>query len=455
MQWEIVKPHKPDHYSLLLVKYSSSDVKQKYICERFQESKDKKSLIVVDRDSNNILINDFTEGASFAKCTRIEEYHENRFIMKLSNLCGVFDEKGYALLPPKYDELNHTAASTFIFKRNDTVGILNNLFHEIYSIKANRIEYLDFGLYKVEFESHETINYSTVFKSEVIVINRYGDLIIQRFWGDICNFYGLCFKSIIKKWDSDGLNVHYYFGLIDNYGQTILDPIYEHISQYKDGVSVITTRNHIGHKIKGLINEKGEIICSPKYYGIGERFGNHLLVWVKTNYGAVKWNISFDGVGQNLMFGVINRNGKEILAPQFEKIVLFKNGSFVGFKNKRYCYYNNLGEVIPENQFDEIITGTRFYPFRLDDKWGFIDSFDGSIAAEPKYKKTFCAGSVVNSSEKYVLGIVETDIGKYFQFDFDQQIITDVECIPSWSLVRFGKNNFVPTEFDYTPLNLR
>ena len=95
-------------------------------------------------------------------------------------------------------------------------------------------------------------------------------------------------------------------------------------------------------------------------------------------------------------WGFINKNGKYVINPQFDKVGYFhcglaavrinnNNGYYSGYG--RWGFINADGEYVVNPQFDEV---HRFYEgvaaVKRGEKWGFIDEWGGYVA-EPQYDK--------------------------------------------------------------------
>lgn len=107
------------------------------------------------------------------------------------------------------------------------------------------------------------------------------------------------------------------YGIVNLYGDVILDYIYDNISKRKDGFY------HIEKGFKqGLLNEKGQVVCELKYREIGEFVNGYAPVEVNG-----KW-------------GFINRSGREICEIKYESVCDFDKGITLvsEYENKKFYY---------------------------------------------------------------------------------------------------------------------
>ena len=112
-------------------------------------------------------------------------------------------------------------------------------------------------------------------------------------------------------------------------------------------------------------------------------------------------------------YGVINKEGKEIIAPLYDYINIDYNFIIARVNNKNYCF-DNKGKKYLAESYDEITVdeGGRFC-MKKNDQYGFANS-DGTIIASPQYEEV----SLIHRKD---LAIVKSN-GLYGIIDFQRKI---------------------------------
>jgi hypothetical protein len=221
------------------------------------------------------------------------------------------------------------------------------------------------------------------------------------------------------------------WGLMDRTGRTVLEPQFDYISAFSEGVAVAVTGNQYG-----LVNSDGGIAVPAKLNFIGGDFSDGLaMMLVGDRYGfisqdgTVKINPQFDGAGPfsegfaavrvgdkwgytdtrgNLVikpqfddagvfsaglaavnvgerWGYIDTHGKYVVNPQFDSVQSFEgNRAFVEVGQK-YALIDTHGKYVTNPEFDYVGSYSEgLAPVQQGDKWGFIDR-DGKVAIAAQF----------------------------------------------------------------------
>lgn len=173
------------------------------------------------------------------------------------------------------------------------------------------------------------------------------------------------YEKLVFKYKENNL-----YGLIDNNGKKVTDAIYEEISSlpYKEGELLAKKDGKYG-----VINNKGVNLVPFSYDSIiGDGYYNE-----KENYklsGYIVGNISNEGT----LYGYVNKDGKELLKPEYENLYRVKELSdniyIVASKNGQYGLIED-DKIIKEFRYQEITYNedSQLFIIRENKKYGVID----------------------------------------------------------------------------------
>lgn len=192
------------------------------------------------------------------------------------------------------------------------------------------------------------------------------------------------------------IELHYYtvfadgnWGVINSSGETIVEPAYAEmivIPNKSKPVFVCTYEvDHVNGTYKTkVINEKNqEIITGYETIESIQNYNDNKELWYEENVLRVKK----DG-----KFGLVNLDGTEILACEYDSVVALKGvkNSLVVKKDGKVGLVNIDGSIIVPVQYEDIVALTNDYQNGyivkgLDGKFGIIKS-DAQVALECKYE---------------------------------------------------------------------
>lgn len=196
------------------------------------------------------------------------------------------------------------------------------------------------------------------------------------------------------------------YGLIDTAGEFILEPKFDSIDDFVDGLAKVSYKDKYG-----FIDKEGNIVIEPKFDD-AQDFSEGLA--------AVK-------IGDK--YGFIDKTGKMVIKPQYTYVRNFNAGcalvftgaitsenendrhyidtkgnvitdlrpytnndnleSFWDFSTKKHGYTNSVGDTVIEAQFDDANDFSEgLGAVEIDGKYGFIDK-TGKIVIAAKYE-TVC-----------------------------------------------------------------
>jgi hypothetical protein len=142
-------------------------------------------------------------------------------------------------------------------------------------------------------------------------------------------------------------------GFIDKNGQTVIEPVYEGVSSFHEGLAAVAVGSigPIGGPIDqlcGYIDAEGNMVIKPQFT-LAWDFADGLApvyvggVW---SYGGGMW---FPSGGK---WGYIDHSGNFVIQPQFERAREFDSGlakvvfEYVGDNNYPWGYINTDGMIV-------------------------------------------------------------------------------------------------------------
>lgn len=130
------------------------------------------------------------------------------------------------------------------------------------------------------------------------------------------------------------------WGVINEYGETTVEIQYDSITSLVENRALLLDKT--GQYLKGIINEKGEIIKS--FYN-GERLANFQYF----NEGMLVYGVI---AGKYYLFGYMDINGNTRIEPQYFWAAPFNNGkAVIQYKSKNYGLIDYFGgKVLNDNR---------------------------------------------------------------------------------------------------------
>lgn len=201
-------------------------------------------------------------------------------------------------------------------------------------------------------------------------------------------------------------------GYIDDKGNTVIEPQFESVSKFREGLAIVRLNNKYG-----FIDLKGNIVIQP-IYDYAQDFSNGLAAVIKDKnhfyidkHGQTKITLP-DGVAaysfseemaavyylEKARWGFIDKNGKIIIPPKFgnyDGVPKFKNGLAKVYINDKYGYINKKGEYAIEPQY---LDAEDFL-----DEYAIVRDF----GANGKYKMIDLKGKVIKVLNSYSRGFNE------------------------------------------------
>ena len=186
------------------------------------------------------------------------------------------------------------------------------------------------------------------------------------------------------------------WGFIDSTGKTMIAPKYEWVSEFNEGLAMISKKGKIG-----FIDKAGELKI-PAMYDEAEVFKNGYAVVVNDEkYGVInKANLVhipfiYDEIGEFVdniayfkkgdKYGYINEDNKEVVDPVYDGCGDFKNGYAYVEINGKYGVIDRKGEIVIPVEYEWLETfKDGIARVKLDGKYGMYNTF-GTLITDTVY----------------------------------------------------------------------
>ena len=196
------------------------------------------------------------------------------------------------------------------------------------------------------------------------------------------------------------------YGLIKHDGTEVVPIKYDILERVSDGYCLVAKRTHLGTLKYGFINTKGEVFLKLKY-DFARSFceGRAILMIKKDKWTVIgedrylKTDKEYDsitdyhegfaivGVGSVIdrKFGVIDKNGYEIVRPYYDEIQSFENGYAKVKRSECWGIINQKGNEVVRPIYTEItFDSDRVIVKKLNNKYDLI-TLEGTILSKFEY----------------------------------------------------------------------
>lgn len=290
-------------------------------------------------------------------------------IVSMGDKHGLIDSSGKEILSPIDGYINHTQNPN-IFDITDLNESKHGLFVTTTGLyikpRFNKIIELNNNYIKVETEK---IGECLVDLSGCVFIETEGKRISFPDW---CIGVKPLNSNILK-----GITDNGRWGLLDGFGETICKPTFDDIGEFNNDIiplikKEIISGNEQKDKTKyGLYNFKDKVFI-PAEYDICPEYKD----------GIYK-------VTTNGFLGIINRSGKVVLKPEWNKIT-YSNGYYVVSKklwggysySERFGLTNLNGDIILEIKYEDVkVIRDGLYKVKENDSWSIFNN-EGRVTKE-------------------------------------------------------------------------
>ena len=175
-------------------------------------------------------------------------------------------------------------------------------------------------------------------------------------------------ETVDKKW-----------GYIDKKGNQVIEAKYKYATPFSEGLAFVVVED----EYPTCINKSGETVFTLSQAEIACTFSEGLAPFC-----VAEQDLSNE-IGWKLKWGFVDKIGKVIIAPQFDRVSCFCEGMSAFVQEDPYGsnwgFMDKTGGIVITPQFDEV---GDFYggiaPFRNGTQWGFIDK-QGNYIINPQF----------------------------------------------------------------------
>ena len=216
------------------------------------------------------------------------------------------------------------------------------------------------------------------------------------------------------------------FGYLNKKGEIVIPPIYSQAKSFSQGLASVKDDK----SMTGYIDSKGNLKINYQYAN-GERFNKQGLAIVLAP--------------ESEYYGVIDKNGKYVINPQFEYMFADDNGYIIRLdKHGDYGYCDMQGKLIINPQFQHMhkFGNTSLAPVASGGAVGFVDK-KGKMIIQPQFESASCfngnyavAGTAgkfgfIDESGKYIVNPQFQAIGEDFKYSKDEIKSTPYNSVES------------------------
>jgi hypothetical protein len=284
-----------------------------------------------------------------------ERYYGNGFkIFSINDKYGLMDKNLKTIMEPKFDLIATVPGSYPVFYRDDLakaningkVGVIDYNGKMIIEPKYDWVGPFIKGTAMISLNKKLGFVDSS---GKEFIPPKYSNL--EEFSGDLAKV------SVDGKW-----------GYINKFGKEIVKPQYDYIRQFIDGYAVAALNGK-----EGIIDLNGKPITGFKYDSFySGRLTDGMYIVESSN-----------------LWGFIDKNGKEIIKPEYNMVSEFNEGLASVQIGNTWGFIDKKGKLIIKNIYDETIGfSDGLCAVRRGNKWGYIDH-KGKIVLDFIYDQAY------------------------------------------------------------------
>lgn len=306
---------------------------------------------------------------------------------------GYIDKKGNVIVPFIYDyaiEFNNGVGRVAVMKSFNKAlyAYVNTSGKKIVPVEYEELPEFKEGYLWINNQFYDTLGNIIPFEAEFV----------HPFSNGLARFR--------KKVGNDEL-----YGFVDKTGKIVIPPQFDIANDFSEDIAAVWNKKN---EKWGFINKSGKLITNYQYS------------WIQFVYERYKFKNGYCIVGKSQgdynLYGLIDKNGKEIIPCKYTTVEIFSNDLAVISLNYKFGYVDKKGKIVIPCKFDDAYSFIKDVAFvKVDDKYGLIDRKSNFIL-KPKYHSVY----LLNYNN--ILAIVELD--------------------KKFGLIDFQGNEIVPTIYD-------
>ena len=332
-----------------------------------------------------------------ASCNSSQEDIDYKLIpVQQGGRFGYVNLKGEYEINPQFDEAYMFREGIALVKKEGKYGYIRK-----------DGSYLCIPTYIEATPFQEGIAWTVKEKEAPVAIDKNGNKLFsaENFYHVFCYSEGLAAFSM--RTDDGDIK----FGYLNKKGEIVIPPIYSQAKSFSQGLASVKDDK----SMTGYIDSKGNLKINYQYAN-GERFNKQGLAIVLAP--------------ESEYYGVIDKNGKYVINPQFEYMFADDNGYIIRLdKHGDYGYCDMQGKLIINPQFQHMhkFGNTSLAPVASGGAVGFVDK-KGKMIIQPQFESASCfngnyavAGTAgkfgfIDESGKYIVNPQFQAIGEDFKY---------------------------------------
>ena len=303
-----------------------------------------------------------------------------------NELCGLINTNGEEIIPPKYDNIGTFAEDRAKVELHGKSGFIDKTGKEVIALNYNKVENFQDGIAVVTKVRGNLEKFG--------VIDKEGNEIAAPIYDWAGNYAeGMLCVELIDK-----------YGYIDKNGEPVIRPMYEFAGAFSEGLALIKSEG-----LYGYINKNGDIAIPAVYreagsfndgytfvstedkvfYYIdskGQKVFNKDFVYAESFHDgfAIIGRMTRKGFGK----GVINAEGKEVIAPEYSDIKHYEKNRCLVKEDGKVYFIDDEEKRISNKYLDAWWFEEERARVMDDYEFGFINK-EGNETIPLKYKYAF------------------------------------------------------------------
>jgi len=340
------------------------------------------------------------------KTSILHELELNKLVLfpyQQGDFSGFIDDKGKFVIKPMFDAATDFYEGLSVVTKNDSVYFINkqniNPFAKIYS---------DASVFKNGIAPVKQNN-------KWFFINRQGQS-ISRSYDEINELSDNVY--VVKGGDK--------YGALDHFGQSILEPKFDKLGDFKSGYAYYTEKGSYG-----FVSRNG-MVHKAEFEWISD-FNEEQIAIIK----------------QNNKYGLINIFGKKVLEAGYDQILKTNTSVFIVVLNNQYGFFSSEGCFLSPVAYDymkeksqEFYTNGTLFKLLKKGEQSFVDANGRTYISFGAYQEiNFPCNDLMRVKQKNKYGYLDRKLGVIIPYRYNMA----GDFSDSLALVKLKENNVIIT----------
>ena len=202
------------------------------------------------------------------------------------------------------------------------------------------------------------------------------------------------------------------YGFMDRNGRITIPLIYDCAKAFAEGRAYVESNRE-----KFYIDPDGTEVLDVSAYQTGESFEFGLAMVTRVFMQEIEGSVKVD-----LLQGLIDKSGNEILPCEYEAAGIFENGIIWAKKDGKCALFDGAGNLITEHEYDDLTyAGEDLIIAEKDGLKGFLDR-NGNVAIpfEFLHVGSFAEGWSIVSDEEWQITYINARGERLTEFGFEE-----------------------------------